>query len=391
MSPIADKIKIKDKMRNFSWVSHQKSKDRLYIDDKKITDKVFEELKTFIHFTQEIYENSWDIDIEVKYILTDSDEEKRKLIINIIGIVLHFPQITIKNRDKKSHLIKDLFVRIPLSIHKDAFETLESIEKLRIGGIIQGCRTTVSFNEYCSSYLHSHLKRRNFMSRPIYSTFCTGSGDINTYHMNINSDGVKESNVIPYLIQIMTLISYESLEGNPYVKLQYIMPRGSSSINNQMDNAYGISINLLDDILDYHKKNNLIPCLEFSIENDKYVIKDNNKFDRFLMTNDYVINKDTDLLNTFLCTKDEAGFYYPYNYVPEKIEIPVAKHKYIFQGKEIEFIVENIPKEMDLNNVEYFINPIIKNTIKNKIENAINKKIIRESTINRYSNKSNNT
>ena len=386
-SKIGKKIKLQDKMRNFSWVAQQQSKGRLYINGRKVTGNVFNEFRIFVKTTQEIYENSWDIDIEtsMEEFSTKKSSGKtrieRKLVIQIRGLVLYFPRVTITNRERKSHLIKDIFVRIPFFINQR--------EKLGIERI-EGGRTTLSYAEYCSHYYHSHLSIYaigSISSRsqpPMYSTFCTGSGEINIYQADMNSEGITEARATAYLMQIMTVVGYESIEGTPYRHIRNIMIRDVSGRRSNPNK--NVADNLYRRTLAHCKDNNIVPCLEFAIENNKYIVKDNSKFDEFLLAT----VTDEDAKRNILCMIDETGAYYQYGSTPTREQPPTVTNKYIFQGREIQFTVEDIPDEIDDSNIEYFIHPFIKTYIKNQIEYDINKKSIRKSTIDRYSNQSSN-
>ena len=386
-SKIGKKIKLQDKMRNFSWVAQQQSKGRLYINGRKVTGNVFNEFRIFVKTTQEIYENSWDIDIEtsMEEFSTKKSSGKtrieRKLVIQIRGLVLYFPRVTITNIERKSHLIKDIFVRIPFFINQRERLGIERIE---------GGRTTLSYAEYCSHYYHSHLSIYaigSISSRsqpPMYSTFCTGSGEINIYQADMNSEGITEARATAYLMQIMTVVGYESIEGTPYRHIRNIMIRDASGRRSNPNK--NVADNLYRRTLAHCKDNNIVPCLEFAIENNKYIVKDNSKFDEFLLAT----VTDEDAKRNILCMIDETGAYYQYGSTPTREQPPTVTNKYIFQGREIQFTVEDIPDEIDDSNIEYFIHPFIKTYIKNQIEYDINKKSIRKSTIDRYSNQSSN-
>jgi len=176
----------------------------------------------------------------------------------------------------------------------------------------------------------------------------------------------------------MTLVGYESIEGTPYRYIKNVMIKNTSIVS--IPSSF-LAISLYNKVIDYHKQQEKKPCLEFSFENEKYVVKDNEKFDEFLMTQ---IITDDDKKN-ILCMIDETGTYYQYGSTPKLSQPPIVNNRYIFQGKEITFKIEDIPNEIEDNNIVYFIHPIVKKIIKNKIEYDINRKKIRKSTIDRYS------
>ena len=218
----------------------------------------------------------------------------------------------------------------------------------------------------------------------MYNTFCTGSGEINIYQSDINTEGISEARLTSYLMQIMTVVGYESIEGTPYRYISNIIIRDSSGRrSNPSDNT---SNNLYNRVLNYYKQEKKTPCLEFALENGKYIVKDNKKFDEFLMTQ-VITDEDK---RAILCMIDETGAYYRYGSTPTREIPPVVENKYIFQGNEISFTIEDIPSEVDESNIEYSIHPNIKKYIKNRIEYDINKKSIRKSTIDRYSNQVSN-
>lgn len=373
---ITKQIKLQDKMRDPHWVTHQYNKGRLFIDGVKVTDTIFNSLKIIIRACEEIYENAWDMDIIINPLLPNIDSPNGRIVlsIDIYGIVLYFPKITITNRNENSHLIKDLFARISLTIGNNGLK-IDNLE---------GGRTTLSYAEYCSNYYHSHLSTHaigyinNSSSPPMYENFCTGSGEINIYQADINTDGITEERITAYLIQIMTLVGYESIEGTPYRYIKNVMIK-NTSIESIPSNF--LAVDLYNKVIHYHKQQGKKPCLEFAFENEKYVVKDNEKFDEFLMTQ-IITNDDK---KNILCMIDETGTYYQYGSTPKLSQPPTTNSKYIFQGKKIPFKIEDIPNEIEDNNIIYFIHPIIKEIIKNKIEYDINRKKIRKSTIDRYS------
>ena len=106
-----------------------------------------------------------------------------------------------------------MFVKIPFFIN----------QRKRLGiERIKGGRTTLSYAEYCSHYYHSHLSigAIGFISSrsqpPMYSTFCTGSGEINIYQADMNSEGITEARATAYLMQIMTSLLLVQISHSNY-------------------------------------------------------------------------------------------------------------------------------------------------------------------------------
>ena len=377
---ITNRIKKEDKARNFTWIFNQFQKGRLLLGSNKVTSiDSFNQFREAVKTVQDIYEGYWDLEIEVYVTNTRKINQyhtHKEIQIKIVGIVLYFPTVLIKNRDNNSHNIKDLFVLIPLDILNN---------NLYIDGI-RGTRMTISYAEYCSHYLHSHLSvylHGNTDYIPSFTSFCTGSGEINMYQADINSEGFTVNKFIPYLLQILTLVSYESIEGTPYRRMRDIMIKSSSGSVFTVDREF--AIRYYNTLIDYYKNTSEILDIEFSFNNGKYEVVDNAKFESFLTS---IAMSDMDKQKV-LCMKDETGTYYKFGSDPNYI-VPTINYTYIFQGKEFSFIVEDIPEESNNREIRYFIHPEIKKVIKKRIEYDINKTVIRESTIKKYSDQSNN-
>jgi len=364
-----EEIKEQKLTTNFAWIKSKYEQGYLHLNGEAFTNETFEQFRLFVKITNEIYTDSWDIDISV------SDLE-----VDIIGIVIHFPEITITNKNLKQHKIKDLFVRISLKIKENRLSVRN----------IEGARTTFSYKEYSSKYVHSHLHRMNHgeigltTNLPIFDSFCLGSGEINIYKSDLNTEGFSEDTIYPFLMQIMSLVSYESIEGTPYMYLERISLLSADNVYIPFSTNIWFNLGLVS-IRDY-QANSLIPDLDFMVENSKYVLRDNEKFVTFLKRG-VVTGFDKD---KFLCFLGPDGKYYKYNTSHTIIDIPRVQKPYIFRGEKKYFKVEEMPSEDTFNNVEYTIHPKIRLEIKKIIEDEINKNTIRESTKKRYSDRINN-
>lgn len=376
-------IKLSGKSTNFNWIKSKFDEGILHINGGLIhTEDDFNLLRTAIRVTNDVYEGAWDLDIDIA----------TSGMINIQGIVIHFPLINITNRDGLSHNIKNLFVRQPLRL---AFGESGN-KRLKIDRL-EGGRTTLSYAEYCSDYFHSHLSiatyNRDFTRDghkiPFYSTFCTGSGEINIYQSNINVDGFTEEAFMQYLLQIITLVGYESIEGTPYRHIKNIL------VKTRDNNYYRVpgdsdKMNLFHRIKENHIFESKLPDINFVIEGSRYIIIDDDKWEEFLKSG--VV---TELQKKrWFVMQDAANNVYPYETggILNYVQPIIPNDKYIFRGQEYSYIVENIPDENEIvkQEVIYHIHPEVRKSIKNKVENDIDKYKIRKSTIDRYEDKSSN-
>ena len=365
------KIKRSNKILDFNWVNSQRQKGRIFINGNTVTDAIFNQLRLAIKSTNEIYEGLWDIDFQVTI-------ASRKTHIDIKGIVIRFPQIHMTNSRNTTHTIKDLFVRIPL--YKEG-------SMLKVASI-EGGRMTLSYAEWCSSYLHSHLRPfdKTGMQRnplPIFSTFCTGSGHINDFMSNINGDGLTETRFTSFLIQILSLLSWESLEGTPYITMSSVRISTSGAQGRVFMPSKQIAVSLKDTIINFHKENNLLPKITYDLSGEQYIIKHDDKFEDFLKSAPLSEGQKSN----FWCTQNTQGTYYKYGSEPnrENTRIPNITNKYIFRGVDVPFTIEGLPERIQ-ESILYVIHPTIKEYVKQELEYDTNIKKIRKSTIDRYSN-----
>lgn len=171
----------------------------------------FKGIKDFIRTLFNLYSDAWDFKIKV---------QTERVILT--GFYIHFPEVTIKNSKKLKHDIKDLFVILDVVVSTTGLSV----------GAIRGFRTSVTRAEYTSYYAHSHISSISWPKKdsPEKSaqTFCTGSGEINDYRLNLNSKCTEE-NCIAFLLQLMTLVNWESLQGTPYKYISNIKFNPSNS------------------------------------------------------------------------------------------------------------------------------------------------------------------
>lgn len=397
---------------NFSWFLNKFEKGKLCFFDKTtndvyktyedydkfyILDKTKEEdVETFINFRNMIkalnnfYPNRWDIDIEFMYDYFNTKSDDNKIVVLVKGITIHYPNITISNGDNKQHNIKDLFVSLK-------FELNRKNKKVNIIGIF-GRRATLTYEEVCSNYAHSHLNpnvtryfesnSKNLFKNSI-TRFCTGSGEINVLLADYNSNSFNEDRFNLILVQLMTLVSWESIEGTPYRYIRDIKIRLNSNTPTEIKlwSSYYSSIKY---IIDGFSNNKVKPeNLKFIIKNSKIEL-DENAFDNFILelSNSYSLVK-----NCFICFEFD-GKYYTHNSIkPSEIKYYkyTEQNPIVFRGEDFPFTIiypEEIKEEEVEKSLILFKPAVLK--FKKEIEDEINKKIIRNNVI-RYKSKSNST
>lgn len=372
------RIKLEDKCRDFNWVKEQFEANKLYISGSKPTKGAFDKFRLAVKTTNEVYENFWDLEINVTELPAGGSVEGFRY--DVRGIVVRFPEIIIKNSRNRQHTIHELYVMVQFYVDGTS---------LRISGLAGG-RMKQSYAEYTSNYAHSHLPGginpndgERSGNAPYWRSFCRGSGHINDFIAEINSGGLTMEKFTPFLVQILGLVSWESLEGGPHRRIANISIIGNSGRRSNPSNAE--SEWHLNNIMSHYRSSNITPPIDFAWESNGYTITDNEKFDKFISES---IEIPDNQKHRIICMQDNQGNYYKWGSIPEfNAPRTPSRNTYIFQGQELTYEIEPAPSVGAEDQINYFIHPNIKRDIKARLEYDINIKKIRESTINRYSDK----
>ena len=379
------KLRTGPRTRDFQWYRRLHSLGRLYMDGVIISDEVLEHFRLAVKTTEEIYPGDWDIEFHVN---NNKFQLERKIHLELKGIIVRFPEVTVRNSQRRVHPIKDLFIRTRFRSHNN---------RLGIEGVY-GTRTSLTYAEHNSRYLHSHLSRGRIEPSDKYfrfGRFCTGSGSINIAIADLNAQGFSSDRYISYLLNLDTLASWESLEGVPYIKIKDInsLAEGAREYNVGNSSNKTAFINALKrhtihsstykpDInfkLHTIHSSTYKPDINFKLEPNGVSLIDDEKYDTFLHS---IPLHDTDK-SYLLCFRSEEGTYYAYGQTPRPVSVPAFPNKYLFQGEEIEITVTNAPEDI-LTEIEYVFHPRTKLEIKKHLDYAANKAILRKTTVDRY-------
>ncbi len=167
--------------------------------DAPIIDKVKESLEV-------LFPGNWDLVISKENFRVPYE------------VIIRFPSITITNGKGNSHEIKDLYVKWgfgPNFIIKEG---------------LRGMRASVTYMEYFSKYLHSHLNAVDLEhAAQSWPTFCLGTGDF----ANLNAEwGTPDRKFVQeefelLLYQLDAYVRWESLGGGPYIRISSISVTGN--------------------------------------------------------------------------------------------------------------------------------------------------------------------
>jgi len=157
-------------------------------------------------------------------------------------IILKFDNVTVKNRNNLEHNIKDLYILIRLK------------EDFSITGGIEGCRGELTYAEYTSNYLFSHLS--SYYDEHISKCCLGGQTALNQVCMELHCT-FNSTRFEHFLFAIKNYVTWESLEGGPYRKIKDIG-----------NNIYSNIVSLTNSQIE----NYIIPCinkkLHFIIDHD---------------------------------------------------------------------------------------------------------------------------
>lgn len=156
-------------------------------------------------------------------------------------IYLKYPSITLTNTQGESHTIKDIFIRL-----HDSGRGYTSFS---------GVRGTVSQEEFGSGYHHSHLSS----CITSFASFCLGSSELSI----LLSEGFPDSKEkLQYFLSVLhSYLSWESIEGNPYIRFNTIT--GFNKLYPMNKNE--ISMSLIEGITNNFK--NIKVNLNFKVKN----------------------------------------------------------------------------------------------------------------------------
>ena len=138
---------------------------------------------------------------------------------NNFFVYIRFPDVTITNSIEIEHYLGDIFTRVQ-GFH-------DSRWKFRIASDLYGMRGTFTPLDRVLKWSHSHLAKSNDSHG--FSSFCIGGDNHmfsgNDYELTISNYEKWETTVLEFesiLISIEDFISWESLEGGPYNRMEDI-------------------------------------------------------------------------------------------------------------------------------------------------------------------------
>ena len=126
-------------------------------------------------------------------------------------VLVYFPEVTISNSVEQSHVTRDIY------LHFKVRDTCVSLNAIK--------RTTYTEKEIRNNYLFSHCKSSYNPTNWTVDSFCFGSTDVADLRQSVEYNGRKAvfKNLYFFLEAIKEYLSWESLEGVPYRKIENVI------------------------------------------------------------------------------------------------------------------------------------------------------------------------
>ena len=368
---------------DFEWYKKRFDRGRLLIRDISnsnpytIKEELFSNFIKMIKIVKDIFEDNWDIDLDIFV-------KDNKVYATIKGITIYFPNVTISNSKGSKHTIKDLFVILNI---------YERTGKLYISRF-EGFRTTFTYEELCSNYSHSHLSDATdsyfyYKNRfPVRQEFCLGTGEISISRMDFNSSDEFDSKIFTgLLIQLFTLVSWESIEGTPYKYIDGIrFISATGGYIRYLNNTPDLS-SIIDDLRGGIIREYI--NIPFVFKNNFFEIKEDKLIEAFWKLKDTTSDKYGQVKKIlFGIYDDNKDAYIIPSSIPknDKVFKEIAEQGvYLFRDKEfsLNVIYPDIKSDEDYNfDKDLTLNLKAVKYLKEKIEKDVNKKYLRERVFN---------
>lgn len=314
---------------------------------------------------------------------------------NYYKIFILYPKLTITNENQES-------IQIENHIQSLGFSFNELNNTIAFNPSLDAITLKPTLQQYIKGYQHSHIsagyesifyrsqedeENNNLeISTDRFKHFCLGRGPIRDTideirqcidtSTSVNSQD--ESCIQLLFLNLIDIASTESIAGKPYIYLRNV------TLNNKFTDRNASEIYEFNDfyIKQLPLKNLSNTPLDFSINKNRIVVKDNEKLEDHLINayDNYKIIHNDYLSNKIFCHKDNLGNYFSCtNYLEDdtfKQVLTERKQRYVLLGnKKIYF---QLSSEIDTNNnLKKYLHPKIKENVKKYIETIANREAIK--------------
>ena len=246
--------------------------------------------------------------------------------------------------------------------------------------------------------MHSHLPSQNRISSINeifnFSTFCIGSEDLSELETELSYEFDADKFEL-MLYTIDSLVSWESLEGGPYIQMDKIVSQSNQTKVNPSNSHIELIGEIFEEVI---KKLSELP-IDFVFVDGKYQIKNNTKFTDFVRN--LILNKPSLSLHkkSLICKRGSNGDYYidprlsgeaeniTSSKILEKMKSDAGgETPFIYmRGKKIHFNIHFLETTtLDINT--FGVHPKFLTYVIEQLESKIYKACVRGSSINRLYN-----
>lgn len=292
-----------------------------------------------------------------------------------------YPEFIITNSTGREHTIRDLVV-----IHEVAYNNGHVYTKHPRGG-----RLSKTMLEIAAGYQQSHLGSRSDWNKyPFndYKRFCVG-GDtdvsrmITEFEVEIDWDRYEL-----YLFCIDSMITWESLEGVPYIKMEVI----KNALNNKVKS---VTVSHVNKVINYIEKEKFPLDVNFYIAGNRYRIRPDERANNFVKNivlkvcnfSEYksiLVSRVPNTFDEFLQMKTEGAN-------TSEFEVKVKDQYMIFRGEKryAKMIKKDQRQEQTLNIEDYNVYPNFLKDVLKQLECRIYEKAVTKSGIRIQNSRSN--
>lgn len=325
-----------------------------------------------VNSLNKFYKDKFDIQLP-EYFQRDVNDEAVSAQTEIsVTVIIKFDEINITNSLNHTALLKDMFVKFDIIFNKHG-------ECKFTQPYLYGVRSTMYAYEVYTGYIHSHLGVRS-RQLPTFNGFCLGSGPISMVLIELNNyDKFKIIKFEGFLYQLKNYLSWESIEGGPYIKISQRKKKENSNLPFYSNSFYNGNSSIFISLFINKYLEQFIKYTKISFLNNKKDIavdilpSDEEKLIGFLKP----ILKENNIQERYLfAIKTETGY--------TAIDSSTAsfnsksldnKPMFIFKNEPVKFKVI-YEEEQDLQMLQKMIlNPVFKIKMINHIKYLIKQKI----------------
>ena len=219
---------------------------------------------------------------------------------NTINVILHYDEITVKNKNNEMTVIYDVYVKVLLSVTDDDTIAIDYISL---------ARATYTPGQHSTGYTWSHATRHDPTRETYYSDLCYGNDVFSKFINYFETQKFSSRLWGAFLLQLRAYLEWESITGGPYVSIKDINVKNYNITKLITQKEVNNVLNIIGNIpLEYLKVNydgmnytidmdTIYLWLEDKIPKDYKVLYDsnNNPFVISIITNYHPVIKKTNI------------------------------------------------------------------------------------------------